>query len=105
MGRQTAIKIEKMICRKIVKTLLAVGMSVSVNDGEETVLKKSSSVTEIMKSVFSTDEDILIAYKDGVRIGAVYLIWGNAEDIITDYSIALDEVLRPALEYVDKLAA
>lgn len=91
------IRTEGKIARKIVSTFLAKGLLVSVNDGEEWTVKRSASKDEIVGALFSTDEDILRAYRpDGSSIGMVYLVYGNdGYDVVNDYttSPAMEEIM------------
>lgn len=90
MNRQAEIKIEKDICAKLLTELLDAGYSLGVYDGEATVIKNSRNMTDLMDAVFSTDEDILLVYRDDKKVGWVHLIWGNGTDIISDYSKNVD---------------
>jgi hypothetical protein len=106
-AKDTAQRIvtEGRIARKIVDTMLSFGMTVGVNDGEETVLKRSTSVNDIMQALFSTDEDYIIGYgPDGKKVGVVYLVYGNSGwDVINDYSTSLELVMQPVNNYADSL--
>lgn len=78
---------ETRIAKHLVIAALARNWTVSVNDGEEIVISKSTKKAEIFEGMNSTDADILIFHdKDGKRIGWVQLIWGNDEDLISDAS-------------------
>jgi hypothetical protein len=79
-------KKERTITRRIVKAALAKGYTVSVYDGEEFALRRSSSERAIMKAIYSTDEDTLVMHGGERRIGQIYLVWGNGEDVVTDYT-------------------
>lgn len=99
--------------RKIVIAAINAGFSVGVNDGEETVLKYSRDVKEVMRALFSTDEDYLLFYRteidNGVdedcdHFGWVYLVYGNGiDDLVNDYSTNLDPLFMEAVnEWADK---
>lgn len=76
---------ETAIISKLVQAALASGYSMDVNDGEETVLRRSTDETAIIGAMFSTDEDYLtFRDSDGEKIGWIYLIHGNGEDVISD---------------------
>ena len=78
---------ERAICMRLVSRALAAGYSVSVFDGEEFLLVDSRNKTAILAAMFSTDYDAL-TFRDatGRKIGVVALIYGNGEDVISDYS-------------------
>ena len=99
MSRKLEIELEKKICEKVVDCLLDAGYSVGVYDGAQIVVENCADKRKIMRAVFSTDEDIIMAYKGGKRVGWVRLIWGNVQDLISDYSTNLDEVLKDALDF------
>jgi len=101
------IEMEGKVARKTVDALLDAGFTIGVNDGEETVLKHSTSVNAIMGALFSTDSDYVIAYNATTqkRVGAVHLVYGNeGHDLISDYSTSLEAALKTAEAYADALA-
>ena len=106
MNLKTRIAIEQKIVRRVVKDALAAGYNVSVYDGEEWTVKRSGSYTKIRDALFSTDEDtIRLRDKDGNDLGVIRFIYGNdGYDVIADYSVSLEEFMKGANEYGDKLA-
>ena len=79
--------IEMRICNRLVRNALAKGYLISVYDGEEFALKRSASYAAIKSAMFSTDSDQLVFRRaDGTKAGVVLLIYGNGEDVISDYS-------------------
>jgi hypothetical protein len=101
------IETEGKVARKAVDALLAAGFTVGVNDGEETVLKHSTSVNEIMGALFSTDWDYLYAYDATTkkRVGWVHLVYGNeGHDLVSNYTTNLEDAIAPANVYADQLA-
>lgn len=99
------IRTEGKIARKAAEALIAAGFTVGVNDGEETVLKRSTDMGAIVAALFSSDEDYLLAYDAaGKKVGWVYLVYGNSGyDLISDYSVNLTDALRPAENYAERL--
>lgn len=78
---------ERTIVRRLIDAILASGYVVSVNDGEDIVIKQSDNKAAILAVLASTDSDTLIVRdKDGQKICAFWLIWGNDEDVISDYT-------------------
>jgi hypothetical protein len=76
--------------RKIVAAALAKGWVVSVNDGEEWTVKKSSNKTEILDALCSTGMDTL-RFRDaaGQPVGSMLLVWGNdpkGSELVSDSS-------------------
>lgn len=77
--------------RRIARQLLAAifsepGRSVTVsNGGDETtglILRESG----VYRHLASTGSDVVTIYERGEQIGWVWLVWGNGEDLISDYS-------------------
>lgn len=89
VGKRQAV--EWAIISAFVKTALKAGHTLGVHDGEETVLKHSSSYKAVMGAIMSTDEDYILVYpvgaKEGAHIGWVRCIYGNSGwDVISDYT-------------------
>ncbi len=82
------MNIENVIAKTLVRKALSRGWLITVHDGEEVALRRSGDFDAIWKAMQSTDEDNLIFFKaDGeTRIGWVWLIWGNGEDLISDHT-------------------
>lgn len=96
--------VERMIADRLVAHLLRRGYLLDVNDGEETVLHKADTFDAVWKAMFSSDEDYLtVRDATGERVGAIWLIWGNGFDVISDYSTRLDAELKPVLEWAERL--
>ena len=101
-------ELERRIIRAIVKEALAVGITVSVYDGEEWTVKNSEKLSDIMKAVMTTDEDTLRFNRcSGERIGDVLLVYGNdGWDVIADHteSIAMNNILAPGNAIANRYA-
>lgn len=78
--------IERQIAIKLVDGILEAGYTISVNDGEEMTLVKSSDKDAILAAMASTCHDWLIVHGGEVYIGRVMLVWGNSTDLISDYA-------------------
>lgn len=96
---QTVRKTEILIAMDCVMTLISDGFTIGVYDGQEIVLKNSTNLSEILDKLGSTDEDQLIAYKDGKRFGWIQFVYGNdGWDVIADHSTNLQTILEPIME-------
>lgn len=107
MNVEARQRIERRIAKAAVKSLIDAGFTVSVFDGEETVLTDSIDAKAIEAAMFSTDEDQLRVKRatDGLR-GSVLFVYGNdGFDVIADNTVNIEEVLKPATELADKIAA
>jgi hypothetical protein len=95
--------VDKLIARKTINVLLRAGYTVSVNDGEETVLKDSTDIKAIFAAMDSTEEDYLIARKPDSSGGWVRFIYGNEPGaVINDYSTNLEKVLEPVNSFAER---
>lgn len=82
------LEAERRMARALVKACLDRGHLISVNDGEEWVVHRSANKAEIMKALFSTDEDYLhLRSPAGEKLGWFRLIYGNeGYDVVSDHS-------------------
>ena len=88
---QYATSGEARVARKLIRAALAEGWHVSVNDGEETTVRRSTREREIRDAMCTTGEDILtlplpVSGKSG---GSFVLIYGNdesGEELIADHT-------------------
>lgn len=98
---------ERSIVHNLIKEGLNRGFKVSVNDGEEWVLKKSTNISKIKNVMGSTEEEILSFVKgeekDRKR-ARFWLIYGNNCDVIADYTDNEDgnELWKAVEPVVDK---
>lgn len=103
--------IERKIARATIKALLNAGFTLGVNDGEETVLRRCTDPKTILAAMFSTDEDYLLVYEGAAaggkkppQIGGVRFIYGNdGWDVISDYTLNLEEALKPVCALSDRI--
>lgn len=107
MNLQTRIDIEQKICRKVIADALATGYSLSVHDGEDITVRRSSDAAEIFGALMTTDEDRLYFHlpdNETGQNGMVYFVYGNdGFDVICDYSIKLETQLAGAQALAEQL--
>ena len=100
------IALERKIIRKLVQVALAWGNVISVHDGEEFCLKRSSSLTAIMNAIQSTDMDMLqIRNEYGTITGRVQCVYGNdGYDVISDYTVndRMETIMNVVEAYASK---
>ena len=82
---------EARAARKLIRAALAEGWTVSVNDGEETTVRRSSREREIIDALCTTGEDVITIHLPvgGKPAGTFWLIYGNdpsGEELISDHS-------------------
>lgn len=82
---------EARTARKLVKAALAAGYTISVNDGEEWTVKRSTREREIIDALATTGQDRLLLRlpASGDVAGSFWLIYGNdesGEELIADHS-------------------
>jgi hypothetical protein len=100
-----ASDVEKRIVGKVVELLLEAGYSITVNDGEDDTVEKSRDPVAIFPALCSTDADTLFVSLPGARthFSFVLLVWGNDCDVISNYGMSLDAILKPANDLADEL--
>jgi hypothetical protein len=82
-------EIERQIIDLIIKDALDAGLTISVYDGEEWALARSTDYEAITAEVHATCDTTLRFYPVGAataKVGWVYLVHGNDCDVISDYS-------------------
>lgn len=98
-------EVECKIVKAILKAARDGGYSISINDGEETTVKRSQDWAAILAAMATTEEDWLRLHREGDRTGWVTLVYGNGIDLISDYTTNLEEVMAPLNAYVETLEA
>jgi hypothetical protein len=92
---------ERMICGKVIEALLKAGFAVGLNDGVDTTVKATTDGSEVLAAIQTTEEDYILAYKDGKQVGWAWFVWGNGEEALTDYTVNLEEVLKPVFDWIE----
>lgn len=103
-------EVECRIALTVIRSALAAGYDVVVNDGEEDVVR-SRDPKVIAEAMMSTDEDVL-AFVTGVgrhtaTAGWVHLVYGNdGHDVMSDWSSnpATEAVLKDAEALAETLS-
>lgn len=105
--------IEKAIAEQCVTDLLTAGYELAVNNGgDEDEVKVTNGLTEktargrILSGMFATDDEYLRVYENGKPVGWVHFVYGNdGVDVISDYTVNLEEVLTGSLRMADRIDA
>jgi hypothetical protein len=96
---------DEAMVRKVIADALAAGYTLSVWDGEEETLTNSSDADALFKAMMTTDQDHLYFLRDGKSVGWVFFVYGESGwDVINDYTVNLEEVLKGADALSDELA-
>lgn len=103
------IRAEKRMCTALVDGCLKRGYAISVSDGEDWPVKRSTDKAEIMAALFSTDEDVIVIRdSEGNKAGWFQMIYGNdGWDVVSDYSAnpvceaIWNEVLSPLSDAIE----
>lgn len=102
------IATEKRIITLTVRTLIAAGFELTVNNGDDEELPSHSrKAKEVLAVMHETDDEYLIARKPGSErnFGWVRFVYGNdGWDAICDHTCNLTNALAPVLALSDKLA-
>lgn len=81
---------ERKIITALTDAALAKGWLISVSDGEEWTVSRSTDRKAIRAAIGTTDETTLKFWTRGltngpaIRLGLIWLVHGNAEDVISD---------------------
>ena len=97
-------KSEQETAIRTIKALLKAGHKLSVFDGEEVTIEKSTDLEVIRDAMGTTEEDVLFVYANQhpERIGFVQFVWGNEDWVaIADYTTNLEGVLKPVFDWMD----
>jgi hypothetical protein len=97
-------EVERKIAAALIDSALKAGYTITVNDGEEDVLKRSASADAILKAMFTTDEDRLYLHAQNAKatFGWVLFIYGNdGWDVISDYTTNLEPIMGAANKLAD----
>jgi len=115
MARTVAARqeMERRIIRAVVTDLIKAGylVQVSYERGFDNVHKPSVFLAEIMLHVQACDEEHLMVYdpstlsrKQTKATSYVYLVYGNdGWDVVSDYTVDLEETLARSNKLADKL--
>jgi hypothetical protein len=96
--------IERKIASAVVTAALKAGYSVSVNNGEDLPVKKSTDKALILKNMFQTDDEHLFVYNGDKFLGWIHFVYGNEGwDVVSDYIVSLESIANSA--EVQKLIA
>lgn len=94
-------EVERKIAEALINEGIAAGYSIMVNNGEECT-DPSTDVNVVLEAMFSVDEEHLVFYKEGKRVGWVFFVYGNGGwDVICDYSTNLDPIMTEANKLSD----
>ena len=105
MNPSIRMGIEQKIIRRAVTDILGEGYKISLYDGGDFTVKRSADLNLILNATQTTDRDMLKVYEGDELIGTIILIYGNdGHDVIADYSLSLEEVLKGASLLADELA-
>ena len=107
---------EKEVVEAVIDALLAAGYEIQVDDGFDVESRASTNKDDVIGALFSKnergywtcnfDEADLLAQKAQPphHTSFVRLVFGNnGWDVISNYGMALDEILKPAMEVCDRL--
>ena len=98
---------ERAVGRRVVADLLVAGYTLTVDNGGDgrPEVYKSTSFKAVTNGMMLTDEEHLIASKNGKR-SWVFFVYGNDSwEVICDYSTDLEGVLKRAFAMCERLEA
>ena len=81
---------EKSVAGKLVKAILETGCTISIHEGEDWAISRSTSQSDIYAALNSTGEDTIFARNSERKLmGTFSLVWGNEADgseLISDHT-------------------
>jgi len=90
---------ERRIVRKLLAGIFALpgGASVRVHGETGDLTGLILNARSVERHLAHTGSDTITIYQGANRLGFVWLVWGNGEDVITDYTDtpALHEIIEP----------
>lgn len=97
-------RMEYSIARRFILDAVKAGYTLRVHDGQEFVTTQTKNTQDLLAAMFSVDEEHIYVYKDGLRIGWVFFVYGNGGwDVIADNTINLEPIMEGVSEYADSL--
>ena len=95
---ENATRIERRIATRLIDTILGDDLNISVQDGEETTVSRSKDKAAIIAALASTDFDRLTVWSGAEKVGCIWLVWGNEDDLISDSTDDdyIEELIRRA---------
>ncbi len=85
--------LEREVAVALIEAGLKAGYEIAVDDGEEE-FPRTTDQNLILSQMFSVDEENLYFYRDGLRYGWVFFVYGNdGWDAINDYSSKMDHIM------------
>jgi hypothetical protein len=83
--------VERRITRALLAGIFAKGWTITIDNGGDGEYSASlppiaTSGREALPLLAHTGSDTVNLYEGGLRRGYIWLVWGNEEDLITDYS-------------------
>jgi hypothetical protein len=117
MAKKTHAEMMVKVVKSLVKALLADGLKISVFDGEEYSVKRSTDLNAIIKGVFDFEEDgktvqymttdfmkLKVRDANNETIGEVALIGCNSGwEVIADYHMSLEKYMGETDKLIEKL--
>lgn len=97
-----ANQIENRIAQALIHEILVRGFTVSINDGEEEVITKSTAEKAILKAMANTDENTIVFFNSKGPVGGIMIFFGEGDEMISDYSDNL--ITNQIVERAKKIA-
>jgi hypothetical protein len=100
-SKKSTSQMQEEIVTLLVNSLIAAGYLLTVdNGGEEDEITDSNSAIDTMAVMRATADETIYARKPGEEgsyfVSLIYGYGNQAWEMISDYSVALEDVLKPA---------
>lgn len=97
------INVERKIIEKTIDVLLKAGYGLQTDQSGDALMPEDGATTnraEIVPHLMETDDERLIVCIDGRAFGWIRFVYGNdGYDVISDYTMNLDDALTPVQDF------
>lgn len=100
------IALEADIVTRTVDALLAKGYRLGLVDGDGARMDPTTDRAKLLVELMEVDDEWLTAFgNDSEAGGWVRFVYGNdGYDVISDYTVNLEDALKPVNDYADQMA-
>jgi hypothetical protein len=97
--------VERLVIRTFLRDALTAGYAITVDNGEDFEIENSTNRRDILKALFTSDEDLLHVMKGPKRVGWVRCVYGSGGwDVISDFSTNLKPIMAGAERMADRFS-
>ena len=97
--------VENIIIKKLFKAIIEKGYYISIYNMEENTVSVSNDLEKLMTGLRTTHSDCFYVFADPHKqgIGWIDAIYGNGVDVLSDWTIDLNDIMDPIMKFVDRV--